>query len=335
MPLALDILNEVADRLGWQQIDSIEPSNLPKEARKLLRLLNRILNTLGGLDEWPMLRGDGTIQLLARETSDLTAGSEQYVAATQNIAIVTLENTALNVSYVGRAIKFSNCDYVFRITAVPSLTTVELNRAWFLEDITAADEVTFTIAADRYVLPEDFDRPIEEFSAFLSPYGIDPVDPAAFQERRRRYANGIETGQPQVYTIYGLNEAQTAQVIHFDPYPDAVQVLNFPYIQIHPQIDSDNDKILYPKRVIEVIIEMMLQLAYRDYEDDDRMQTTLVEMIQKYNQSVGKQSVTQRKRVMRPSGQTRREVYASYRAGVGGSIDWGDHFDRVGNVGFF
>ena len=335
MPLALDILNEVADRLGWEQITTIESSTLPNETRKLLRLLNRILGTLGGLDEWPLLRGDGTIQLVADETSSTTSGSEQYVVATKNSATVTLQNTTLDASYVGRAIQFSGVDYVFRIEDVPSATSVELNRAWFEDSVTAADEVTFTIASDRYVLPEDFDREIDDFNAFLSPYGIQPVSPAEFQQRRRRYANGIQVGQPEVYTIYGMNDAQTAQVIHFDPYPDDVQILNFPYIKIHPEIDSDNDKILYPKRVIEVIIEMMLQLAYRDYEDDDRMQVTLVEMIQKYNQSIGKGTATQRRRIMRPDGYMRRETYRAYRAGVGGDIDWGDTFDKAGNVGFW
>lgn len=334
MPIALDILNEIADRLGWPQIDTIERSNLPKETRKLLRLLNRVLATLSGLEDWPMLRGEGTIQLIPDETSDLTSGSEQYVVATKNSDTIELLNTSLDATYLGRAIEVSNCDYVFRIEEVPSSTEVKLNRAWFQDDIDATDEVTFTIAADRYVLPTNFDRPIDDFNSFLSPYGIDPVSPEDFQERRRRYGNKIQVGEPEVFTIYGLNDAQTAEIIHFDPWPDKVQILNYPYVKQHPIIDSDNDKILYPKRVVEVIIEMVLQLAYRDYEDDDRMQATLVEMIRKYNQSVGKKTVTQNRRVMRPDGRTRREVYRAFRSG-GGNIDYGDAFDRVGNFGWF
>lgn len=333
MPLALEILNEVADRLGWEQITTIESANMSNETRKLLRLLNRILGTLGGLDEWPMLRGSGTIQLVADEISDVTSGSEQYVTATQNSTSVTIDNMTMDASYIGRAIKVSSCEYVFRIADVTSPTTLELNRAWFESSITAADEATFTIAMDQYALPDDFDRPIDDFSSFLAPYEISPVDPAAFQELRRK-RSGIEVDAPRVYTIYGLNDAQTAQVIHFDPYPDEVTILDFPYIKIHPEIDSDNDKILYPKRVIEVIIEMMLQLAYRDYEDDDRMQVALIEMITKYNQSVGKSTATDRRKIMRPNNRTRQDIYRAYRAG-GANIDWGDTFDRAGNVGFF
>jgi hypothetical protein len=333
MPLALQILNEVADRLGWEQIDTIESAHMSNETRKLLRLLNRILSTLGGLDEWPMLRGSGTLQLVADEISDVTSGSEQYVTATKNSPLVTIDNMALDATYIGRAIKIQTCEYVFRIVDVTGTTQLELNRSWFEDSITASDEATFHIAMDQYVLPVDFDRPIDDFSSFLAPYEINPVDPSEFQERRRR-RSGMLIDQPKVFTIYGLNEAQTAMVIHFDPYPDEVTILDFPYIKIHPEIDSDNDKILYPKRVIEVIIEMMLQLAYRDYEDDDRMQVALTEMIMKYNQSVGKSTATDRRKIMRPNKDTRINIYRAYRAG-GRNIDWGDTFDRAGNVGFF
>jgi hypothetical protein len=334
MPLALDILNEIADRLGWEQIDSIEKATLPNESRKLLRLLNRVLATLTGLDDWPMLRAEGSIQLIGVVTSDLTAGTEQYVVATQNSTTVQLLNTTLDDSYLDRAIQFSGTDYLYRIAAVTGQDTIELNRAWLDADITALNQVTFTIGADRYVLPTDFDRPIDDMSAFLVPYGIEPISPEEFQERRRKYRNALETGEPEAFTIYGLNAAQTQEVIHFDPWPSESRLINYPYIKMHPVINTDNDKILYPKRVIEVIMEMVIQLAYRDYEDDDRMQTTLVEMIQKYNQSVGKKTVTQNRRRMTLANSRRRDTYRAYRAG-GGNVDWGDAFDRAGNVGFF
>lgn len=334
MPLALDILNEIADRLGWEQIDSLEKSTLPDETRKLLRLMNRVLSTLTGLEDWPMLRGEGTLQLIGVENSDTTTGSEQYVEATQNSTTVTMLNASLDVSYVGRAIQFSGVDYVYRIEEVTASTELKLNRAWIDASVTAADKTTWTIGADRYVLPVNFDRPIADMDGFLAPYGIKPVSPEEFQRRRRRYRNSIEIGEPEVFTIYGLNKAQTQEVIHFDPWPNEARLINYPYIKQHPVINSDNDKILYPKRVVEVIMEMVLQLAYRDYEDDDRMQVTLMEMIQKYNQSVGKQTVTQNRPQMKLANQRYRSIYRAYRAG-GGNVDWGDAFDRAGNVGFF
>lgn len=335
MPLAIDILNEIADRLGWPQIESIEASTLSSETRKLLRLMNRVLSTLGGLEDWPILRETGEIVLVASETASTTSGSEQYLTATQNDKTITIANyTSFDTSYIGRSFQADGYDYVYTIESINSTGSVELNRAWIDSSITVADEVTWTIAADRYVLPADFDRPIDDFGAFLAPYEIRPTSPEDIAERRRKRGNAIELGEPEVFTIFGLNVAQTQELIHFDPWPESARLLTFEYIKQHPVIDSDNDKILYPNRVIEVIIEIMLQLAYRDYEDDARMQQTLVQMIQSYNQSIGKKSLTQKKLVMRPDGRTRREIYRSFRS-AGGNVDWGSTFDRAGNTGFF
>lgn len=335
MPLALDILNEIADRLGWPQVDSIEPANLPTETRKLLRLMNRVLTTLGGLDDWPMLRAQSEIVLVADVTADVTTGTEQYLTATQNSTTVTIANmTSVNAAYVGAAFQASGYDYVYRIESINNSGSFELNRAWIDASITAADETVWTIAWDRYALPENFDRPIDDFNSFLAPYGLDPISPEELAERRRRRSGDIHVGEIEKYTIFGMNAAQTQEILHVDPWPDASRLITYDYIMVHPTIDSDNDKILFPRRVVEVIIDAIIQLAYRDYEDDDRMQTVLIEMLQKYNQAVGKKTVTQHKRVMRPDGRVRREIYRAYRAG-GGNVDWGDTFDRAGNVGFF
>lgn len=335
MPLALDIINEIADRLGWPQVDTIEGQTVPSETRKLLRLLNRVLGTLGGLEDWPMLRETSEIVLVGDVVADTTSGSEQYLTATQNSTTITIANfTSFNAAYIGAAFRADGYDYTYRIESINSTSSVELNRAWIDSSITATNEVVWTIGWDRYVLPENFDRPVDDWSAFLAPYKVRPASPEEFADRRRKRGGDIQVGEPEVYTIFGLNAAQTQQVIHFDPYPDAARLLNYDYIKQHPVIDSDNDKILYPRNVVEVIMEMVLQLAYRDYEDDARMQQTLIEMIQKYNQSVGKKSVTSKKHVISPSGFNRRAMHRAVRAG-GGRVDWGDHFDRAGNVGFF
>jgi len=332
MPLALDILNEIADRLGWKQIESIESANLSNETRKLLRLLNRVLATMTGLESWHLLRKQGTLVLVADEVSDVTSGSEQYVTATQNSTTLQIDNITMDVSYEGRHIEIAGHDYVYLIDEVLTATTVKLNRAWIDASITAADLAVFTIGSNRYVLADDFDRPVDDFDSFLTPYGVKPVSPEDFRAFQRRDGLSIRVGDPEIYTIFGSNVGQTAELIHFHPWPGEARLLYYDYIAEHPVIDSDNDKILYPHRMVEVIIDMVMQLAYRDYEDDQRMQTTLIEMLQKYDRTAGKQTVTSSKPVMRPSGRTRRRVYNSYAAG-GYRTDWGDFFDRAGNVG--
>lgn len=337
MVLALNVLNEICDRLGWPQIESIEDPNLSAEERKILRLLNRVLKTMTILEQWPLLREQGTMVLVADAVSDVTSGSEQYVTATQNSTTLQVDNIVFDASYVGRHVEVSGYDYVYLIEEVLTDTTVKLNRAWIDASITAADECTFTMGTNRYALPEDFAKPVDDFESFLAPYGISPVAPEEFRAKQRANGGSITVGDPEVYTIFGMNDAQTQQLIHFYPWPDEARLLYFDYIREHPTIDSDNDKILFPNHMIEVVIDMVMQLAYRDYEDDERMQFTLMEMLNKFDKTAARQTVTSSKRVMRPSGNTRRRVYAAYSSqGSGGyRTDWGDTFDRAGNVGFF
>lgn len=327
MTLGLELLNEIADRLGWDQIDSIEGQVLSSEERKLVRLLNRVLQTLEGTDDWPLLRKDGALTLVASEESDTTAGSEQYVTATQNSAAITVDNMTFDSSYVNRQFQVVGFPTIFRIVDVTSPTEITLDRAWTTDSITPADEYTFKIAVDQYVLPTDFDRPATSLRNFLEPYKIAAVSPNEFEEIRRD-RSGIVIGDPSFYTIYGMNDGQTAWKIHFHPWPREARVIRFPYQMIHPTINSDNDKILFPVRYNEAIIEMVLQLAQRDYEDSEKTQQTLMQMIQAFNEQTP--SLTDNKNVMRPSKSIRRNIRRA-AAFQGVRIDYKDYFDKAGN----
>ena len=69
MITGLALINEVEDRLSWRQTDTLEGTLRP-ETRKLLRLLNRVLNSLQTFDDWPLLRESGDLQLIAYEKED-------------------------------------------------------------------------------------------------------------------------------------------------------------------------------------------------------------------------------------------------------------------------
>ena len=331
--LALDVLNELADRLRWPQMDTIENATLTKQQRKLLRLMNTVLKAMSGTNDWPMMRKEGTIVLVASELSDTTSGTEQYVTATQNSDTITIANmTALNQSYIGRAIQVSTDQYIYRIVDVPSASTLKLNRAWVSDSITAADEATFTIAVDRYALPDDFDRPTDSFESFFAPYGIEPIGVEEFQMRRRRRGYQMQLDEPSVYTVFGLNEGQTAEILHFDPWPESARMLVYTYIQVHPDIDSDNDKILFPPKYREVIIETILQLALRDYEDSAKAQATLNDLLRQYNQLMSAPSVTEQALVIRPDKSIRQSIRRSFGNG-GLRVNWGTTFDNVDATG--
>ena len=329
MTRGLDLLNEISDRLGWLQIDSIEGQTLSDEERKLLRLLNRVLQTLEGVDDWPMLRKDGALSLVAKDESDITSGSEQWVTATQNSTTVTIANGDFDDTYKNRVFQVVGYPTIYQITDVLSATELVIDKPWIDDSIVAAtDQNTFKIGVDRYALPEDFDRPATSMKNFLAPYKIQPISPNEFDEIRRQ-SSGITFGDPKYFTIYGMNEGQTAWIIHFHAWPSDTRIIRYSYQMIHPTINSDNDKILFPVRYNEAIIETVLQLAQRDYEDSAKTQQTLLDMLQKFNEQTP--SLTDNKKIMRPSKSIRRNIRrAAARSGV--RIDYHDYFDKAGNI---
>ena len=333
MLLAIDVINEIQDRLGYPQSSTIEGGSLSSEERKIVRLLNTVLQAWGGLKDWHLQRTDGELVLVGTELGDIsTAGSEQYITATQNVRTITVANASFDSTYVGRAIQITGSEYVYRIEGVPSPTELELNRGWIEDSLTVADERTFKIGVDRYTLPSSFDRVTGELRSFFAPYGIEAVGPEHFRDIRRREP-GIQYGEPRYFTIYGMNEAETQELVHFHPYPENARLLEYTYQREHPTIDSDNDKILVPPRYKEALIEMVLQLALRDYEDDPKMQITLADMLRTFNQQNSATEITEDRKVLRPDNDMRRRIRNAYRRG-GVGVDWGDYFDIAGNVGF-
>lgn len=329
MTRGLDLLNEIADRAGWRQIVSIEGQTLSNEERKLVRLLNRVLQTLQGEDDWPLLRKDGALTLVAKDVSDTdTIGTEQWVAATQNSTTITVANGDFNDSYINRQFQIEGNPTIYRIVDVLSVTELVLDKAWVDASIVVGDERIFSIGVDQYALPTDFDRPATGFQNFLAPYHIQATGPNNFSKLRQR-RSGIVFGDPTYYTIYGRNDGDTAWKIHFHEWPSTARVLRFSYQQIHPTINSDNDTILFPVRYNEMIIDCVLHLLQRDYEDSAKTQQTLMDKIRTFSEQTP--SMTDNKQVMRPSKSIRRNHQrAASRAGV--RIDYGSYFDVAGNI---
>ena len=341
---ALDILNEIEDRLSYEQSDTIEGAELTTEQRKVLRLMNRVLTAWQNLDDWPMLRKDAELVLVADVVSDNDDdGNDQYVTATQNSTTVTVVNGAFDETFIGRAFQVAGDEYVYRIADVTSATTIELNRAWISATIAAgtwsgtdwenSDERTFCVGSDRYALPTDFDRPTGKLQSFFAPYGVKPIGPEGLRKRRRQ-DSGLVTGEVETFTIYGTNDAGTVQLIHFHPWPDDARMLLYTYQMNHPTLDSDNDQIRIEKRYSEVFIEAVVNCALRDFEDDDAIQQNIADMLSGLNQSLAQGELTRDRKVMKLANHRRQAMRRGARRG-GLRVDWGDEFDIAGNTGYF
>lgn len=320
---ALDLLNEVCDRLGKPQFTTLEQTQLKAHHRKLLTMLNRVLQTIGAYNDWPLLRKEASIQTVAAIKTD--SDSDEFVTATQNSTSVTIDNVTMDETYKSRAIQVTGDDYIYRILDVTSPTTLTLDRAWVNDSITATDEMTATIAMDRYALESDFGRPVDDWQAFFAPYSIEPRSPNEFREIRRRERN-IRLGEPEVFTKFGLTDNQAAEMIHLHPWPpDEARIYRYEYQANHSEINSDQDKILYPLTYIGVLVDWIVALANRDYENSSKSQEALQDAIRKHNMQQANPGVTEPAIRLEPSGETRIEVREAYGDSTY-DIDWGDWF---------
>jgi len=330
MIAALDLLNEVADRLSWPQFTTLEEVQPLAEHRKLLRLLNRVLESLGAYNDWPLLREEATIVMVAAVQSsadpddDASTDDGQFITATQNSKTITVSNyTGFTEAHIGWAFQASGDEYIYRVATVPSTSSITLNRAWVNDSVAASDEIGFTMAMDRYALPEDFGRPVDDWQNAFAPYKIKPRTPNQFRDRRRE-RSGILLADPDIFTIYGLQNGR--QVVHFDPFPENARMLQYEYQKRHPVIDSDQDQILYPHSYLGVLIDVLVQLALRDYEDSAKMQTILQDVLRGHNLQQSNAGVTESRPVMEPGNSVRRSMRVAYGLPTV-NIDWGDAFD--------
>lgn len=343
MITGLALINEVEDRLRWRQTGTLEGTQRP-ETRKLVRLLNRVLNSMQALDDWPLLRKTGDLQLVAKETltdNGATLTNGDATATFSGVAVDPDEDTAVafDDTYIGRVLQVAGEDTLYQIKTVVSETEIELSRPWVGTSIAAdvddatADDVTLTIAQDRYALPEDFDRPTGGWANFFGNPDISPIGPEEFLARRRARGNILLLGDPDVFTVYGLDDSETFQIIHFDPFPENKRILTFTYQRNHPAIETDEDRVLFPKTHEGVVVEAMLHLANRDYQDDSKTQLVLIDYLRSLNIAQSTGNVAQDRLRFTPSGQHR--IAQRWKWGGIGRIDWGSEFDRSDRINFY
>jgi len=217
-------------------------------------------------------------------------------------------------------------EYIYRIASVTSPTAITLNRAWVNDSITVADEFTATIAMDRYALPDDYDRMIDAIKSSFGVIDVEPVTPNRFMESRRNQRS-ILLNDPDIYTVYGLTDNQSAQMIHFNPFFENARMLEFSYQQVHPTIDSDQDKILYPATYLDAFIDVLLELANRDYEDNAKFQAVLMDALRAHDLHQGNPGATDSRAQLQPANDVRRSMRHAYGSGSV-PVDWGTAFDN-------
>lgn len=330
---AIDIIRDVAQRLGWVIPTTIE-GPLDADAQKLLNLLRQVLRQLAGANDWNFLRRDGELVTIAAYTTGVvvpTNGATTLVGRRTAPAPATDDTPVWTQAMVGRAIQVAGTNEIYRIVAVTSAITLELSRTYLGASFTDPTGGTaYVIAQDRYELPVDYDQPIGDLSNFITAPTIRPVDPNELMRRRRSRSNTILLAEPDVFTMYEFDDEGQHRLIVFDAFPSVERLITYQYQGIHPEIAHDNDRLRFPLRYDSLLMEACIYLGRRDYEDDSRMTLSLQDFLREKNEALVHEETTQQP--MRISPSTRRRTAEQFkwsRGGGGLRINYGARFDDI------
>ncbi len=330
---ALEVLQDIADQIGWKQPTTLEQAHtLDKDQRKLIRSFNRVLRAMSGINDWRFLRKQGEIELLAEYTTglmQLTNGSTAVVGSAD-----TDGNTgAWTSAMIGRAIVLQGHPVVYRIASQTSATALTLDRQFVgttSDGGTTLADYDYRIVQDRYDLPVDFDRPADEDWTRYDGGSASPVrlvDPNEIRSRRlRRVAYSV--GDPEVVTLWMNDDAGEHRMAIFDSYPKSLRVVRFDYHIVHPQMELDNQRILFDQKQEELIMSGVEFLLLRGPEDDQRAQLMLGEYLQQQQTAVAKTEIGQERTRITASQDRAFHQRAKWRR-RGRGIHWGSRFDRV------
>jgi hypothetical protein len=330
---ALDVLKDIADQLGWKQPTTVENAEqLDKDDRKLVRAFNRVLRAMSSIDDWKFLRAEGEIELIAayetgtmRLTNDSTTVSGQL---DEDAALPVWTN-----SHIGRAVVVNGHPITYRVVSRGSATALTLDRAFMgttSDGGTTLDDYNYKIVQDQYDLPLDFDRPVTELWTRFDTSAasdISVVEPDIVLARRRGRLP-YSTGDPECVTLWQHDDAGEHRVAVFDQMPDEAKLVRFPYQKLHPVIDNDTQRILFPQSKEEMISAGVEFLILRGPEDDQRAQLLLGEFLQQQMNAVAKSEIgTKRTRLTISVDRIRHQKAKWGRKGL--RIDWGSYFDRA------
>jgi hypothetical protein len=329
----LDVLRDVCDHLGWEQIVSVEnEDDLTKDDRKLVRALNRVLRVMSSMNDWPGLRRQGEIVTDAEYTAGLLRLTNASKVVTGqldddgNPAVWTQD-------MVGRAIVVNGEQLIYRVADVVSATSLRLDREYQGDTTDGTDDapdMPYHIMQDRYDLPLDFDRAVDEkWTGYQgsADFTLVITDANTVRARRRGRAPASTVTQPDIVVLWKNDEQNEHRQVVLDPFPKEQVVIQFDYQAIHPKVEKDTQRILFAPRHEEMIQSGVEWLLLSGPEDDARAQLALGEFLRNRGEDLAKQEIGQQRTRLNASQERALQQRTKWRR-RGMRVNWGSAFDR-------
>lgn len=323
---ALSIVNEVLLSKQWPTVTTIEGvPPLALTLQKTLQSVNYVGTVLGRFIFWRFMHTRGEIITKPEYrtgTVAVTNGSKTVVGTT----------TVWTSDMVGRALKTASFEEVYRIAEVTDGTHLVLSQEFL--GVTGTT-LSYTIAQDRYELPEDYDSEL----AFVhyQPRNIDLLSPERFDEMRfgptsRSAGHGfggtshLITEDPRFGTIETTSTGR--QVLVLDPFPKDRITIPFTYYRQLIPFERDRDAWPYPYSIRPVIHDGALHYLKRDAGNDPgAAQVDLQEFFNTRTELAGLTRRTDQFARFEPDTGIRRRMARRRITTVG--VDLGSLFDRL------
>jgi hypothetical protein len=323
---ALDMTNQILRSAQEKTVSTIEgtPS---LTTQKVLQALNMTGMKLGRFIFWRFLHKRARFQTVAKYNTGT-------VYVTQGSKTVTGSSTIWTGNMVGRAFKTNAYEEFYRIVAVHSPTSLELEDNYTGPTISAAagdDPIAYVIAQDEYEINEDFDSELGVFQ-FKDPDNIEFLNPERFDElrygpydRTLGTTSALITEDPHYATIDVNSFGKLVMVL--EPFSEDVITIVYTYYRMLNKLARDEDFWPFPPYIEPVIHDGALHYLSRDQKNDPRGQAQLQEFFSDRSELAGLTRMTDQFARFQPDTGIRRKARHRRRS-LSGSVDFGSAFDR-------
>lgn len=313
----LELINRIFRGVSWKRVTSLETDPQPGEVLKALDLLNVVAREVGAFTAYDFLRRRA--QLV---TTAATVGVTGTATNAGAYVTLTAGSTALATygRFDGRALHFTRDREVYRVASTYVFNNVVIIEPAYLgETITTASAVT--IAQDTYTLPADFDRPFNVAQFIGEPYKMRAIDAS---EMLARKAMAFDVGTPKYYALMMSEDGEWQLIL--DPYPEDAIIITYDYLPSIQPVSKDNDRLPFPLRMEDILVEGTTYLLKRDQQNDlASAQLTIQDYLRKRAEGIKITSTSPRMEITPSTLQRTRQRLQFGK----GRIDYGDEWDRM------
>lgn len=251
----LELRQRIAEELGLSSADITPDANATLED-KFKAWVNARYKVIAGKRQWNWRIKDTILQTYA----DITTGT---ITANQDSTTITF-SSAPSISVSGWFIQFSDTNDWYEISShTAGNTSAILTHAYLGSN---SSTLTYTLRKNYYSLPSDLAQ-LHNIRQTRDDVALRYVP---IRQLDRLIPDRTRAGEPEYYTIVGLDSAQNYRVELY-PVPSARMNLNVRYYCVVDDMVDDDDTPLIPESFHDILVWDVLGTYGYTFLDDTRL----------------------------------------------------------------